>query len=72
MPLPQASLVNYAGREPGLMLVSASGEVRFWSSIHLALSGPERFQQLHLDLAAGEVVRKMVAVTVRRWPSSPC
>ncbi|KAG8900327.1 hypothetical protein FRB99_006115, partial [Tulasnella sp. 403] len=54
---PFASLVSYGtAREPGLIVASGSGDVRFWDSIGTGLSGAEHFYSLTLDLSAGEYI----------------
>ncbi|KIJ44042.1 hypothetical protein M422DRAFT_30592 [Sphaerobolus stellatus SS14] len=56
--LPFASLVSFgASREPGLILVSSSGEVRFWDSIGIGLAGAERFSTAKIDILENEVVQ---------------
>jgi nuclear pore complex protein Nup133 len=45
-----------AGREPGLLLVSVDGALRFWDSIASSLSGSERYQSLDIALGAAESV----------------
>ncbi|KAF9013861.1 hypothetical protein BDQ17DRAFT_1320576 [Cyathus striatus] len=49
-------------REPGLILVSPSGEVRFWDSIGIGLAGGEHYVTTHLALKeeAGEQVNNLV------------
>lgn len=36
-------------REPGLMLVSAGGNIRFWESIGIGLAGGENYSVSQLD-----------------------
>ncbi|CAK9785321.1 unnamed protein product [Cutaneotrichosporon oleaginosum] len=48
--VPPALAAFYGSTEPGLILVSATGEVRFWESMGLALHNVQRFQSLQLDL----------------------
>jgi nuclear pore complex protein Nup133 len=55
--VPLASLLPFgANREPGLILVSSSGEVRFWDSIGTGLAGAERFSSARITLAENETV----------------
>jgi nuclear pore complex protein Nup133 len=55
--VPFASLLPFgASREPGLILVSSSGEVRFWDSIGTGLAGAERFSTTRIALAENESV----------------
>ncbi|GAA5885246.1 hypothetical protein JCM6882_009536 [Rhodosporidiobolus microsporus] len=62
-PLSFASLVpapsQSAQREPGLLLASNTGTLRFWDSLSLALSGVDRFKTAFLDLHDGELVRDL-------------
>ncbi|KAL1411896.1 hypothetical protein Q8F55_002882 [Vanrija albida] len=44
-----------APSEPGLVLVSATGEVRFWESMSLALANAQRFQSVQLQLGGDGV-----------------
>ncbi|TFY77168.1 hypothetical protein EWM64_g6840, partial [Hericium alpestre] len=46
-------------REPGLILISASGDIRFWDSISIGLAGGEHFQKTQLELEAGENVTSL-------------
>ncbi|BEI95350.1 hypothetical protein CcaverHIS631_0102990 [Cutaneotrichosporon cavernicola] len=48
--VPPALAAFYGTTEPGLLLVSATGEVRFWESMGLALHNVQRFQSLQLDV----------------------
>lgn len=48
--VPPALAAFYGSTEPGLLLVSATGEVRFWESMGLALHNVQRFQSLQLDV----------------------
>ncbi|TFK55057.1 hypothetical protein OE88DRAFT_1674600 [Heliocybe sulcata] len=45
-----------SGREPGLILISSSGETRFWDSIASGLAGGEHFVSIQLGLSTGETV----------------
>ncbi|KAF8522246.1 Non-repetitive/WGA-negative nucleoporin C-terminal-domain-containing protein [Hysterangium stoloniferum] len=57
MTVPFASLVSFgSSREPGLIMVSDSGEIRFWDSIGIGLAGAERFSTTRVDLAVDEMV----------------
>ncbi|KAA1471121.1 hypothetical protein DENSPDRAFT_837049 [Dentipellis sp. KUC8613] len=46
-------------REPGLVLVSSSGEIRFWDSISIGLAGGEPFSRSQLELEAGETASSL-------------
>ncbi|KAH7107498.1 Non-repetitive/WGA-negative nucleoporin C-terminal-domain-containing protein [Auriculariales sp. MPI-PUGE-AT-0066] len=58
--LPVASLVYYGPmREPGLMLISKTGELRFWESIGVGLSGAEGFTTTKLTLLPEEEILEL-------------
>ncbi|KWU46470.1 methyltransferase type 11 [Rhodotorula sp. JG-1b] len=67
-PLPFASLVpspsqtrqQQGQREPGLLVVSNTGEITFWDQISLSLSGVDRFKSASAPLNPGELVRDLV------------
>lgn len=44
-------------REPGLIVVGVSGEIRYWESVSMALSGVTRWKAGTAELAEGELVR---------------
>lgn len=54
--IPPALAAFYGARaaEPGLVLVSATGEVRLWESMSLALANVQRFQSIELPLASDD------------------
>ncbi|WVQ77306.1 hypothetical protein IAR50_006990 [Cryptococcus sp. DSM 104548] len=54
-PSSSASLAS----EPGMILISSSGEVRFWESLSLALGNVDRYQELFLELQEGDWVEKV-------------
>ena len=55
--VPHKALVSYGRkREPGLILLSPYGEMRFWDSIGLGLTGGEPTQESLLELGSDEVV----------------
>ncbi|EEB97983.1 hypothetical protein MPER_02593, partial [Moniliophthora perniciosa FA553] len=60
---PFHSLVPYgAGREPGLILLSATGEIRFWDSIGIGLAGGDKYNTTHLGLTSEELVTYLIRV----------
>ncbi|KAH9819025.1 Non-repetitive/WGA-negative nucleoporin C-terminal-domain-containing protein [Melampsora americana] len=71
-PLPLASLISLSStstntrREPGLLLVSPTGELRAWDSLSLALSGVDKFTTIQVQLHEAELVR-----CLQPLPSSP-
>lgn len=44
-------------REPGLLVISTTGLIRFWESLSVALSGVDKFKAVSATLNDGEVVR---------------
>ncbi|KAJ7905514.1 Non-repetitive/WGA-negative nucleoporin C-terminal-domain-containing protein [Mycena olivaceomarginata] len=62
---PFHELVPYtSAREPGLILVSLSGEIRFWDSIGIGLAGGQNYSSTDLDLSPDEVVTNLLRVDV--------
>ena len=63
--VPFSALVSFgSSREPGLILLSQSGEMRFWDSIGLGLTGGDRTDSLQLDLGSNEAVTAFVYAEV--------
>jgi nuclear pore complex protein Nup133 len=52
-------------REPGLILVSHSGQVRLWENISTGLAGGENYSTMGLDVKEDEHVTNFVRVDVR-------
>ncbi|KDE03357.1 hypothetical protein MVLG_06163 [Microbotryum lychnidis-dioicae p1A1 Lamole] len=50
-------------REPGLLVVSTTGELRFWEALSMALSGVERYLGASLSLTEGELVRGLTTLS---------
>ncbi|KAJ7046830.1 hypothetical protein C8F04DRAFT_1227029 [Mycena alexandri] len=60
---PFHELVPYtSAREPGLILVSLSGEIRFWDSIGIGLAGGQNYSTTDLGLSTDEVVTNLLRV----------
>ncbi|KAF7338280.1 Methyltransferase type 11 [Mycena venus] len=60
---PFHELVPYtSAREPGLILVSLSGEIRFWDSIGIGLAGGQNYSSTDLNLSSDEVVTNLLRV----------
>nr|GAT53189.1 methyltransferase type 11 [Mycena chlorophos] len=58
---PFHGLVPYtSAREPGLILVSVGGEIRFWASIGIGLAGGEHYSTTQLDLASDDEVTNLI------------
>ncbi|KAG8747615.1 hypothetical protein FRC10_000157 [Ceratobasidium sp. 414] len=58
--LPNVSLIPYgSSREPGLVMVASTGEIRLWESINAGLAGAEQFYSSSVPLSAGEHVSTM-------------
>ena len=59
-------LVPYgSGREPGLILISTTGEIRFWDSIGIGLAGGDRYTTTHLGIGSEDLVTNLIRVDVR-------
>jgi nuclear pore complex protein Nup133 len=43
-------------REPGLVLISVDGEIRFWDSIGIGLAGGDHYSTTRLNLNADELI----------------
>ncbi|GAA5979128.1 hypothetical protein JCM11641_008435 [Rhodosporidiobolus odoratus] len=73
-PLSFASLVpspSAAGqREPGFLLSSNTGALRYWDTLSLALSGVDRFKTAFLPLNEGELVRELRIVSPTTYLAS--
>jgi len=62
---PLHCLVPYgAGREPGLILLSSSGEARVWDSIGIGLAGGSHYSTIQLDIPMDEIVTTFVRADV--------
>lgn len=67
---PYASFVPYrSSQEPGLILCSENGAVRYWDNVSLGLTGGETYRALQLGLATGERVLRMTRADVGALPS---
>ncbi|KIO32563.1 hypothetical protein M407DRAFT_213755, partial [Tulasnella calospora MUT 4182] len=70
---PFASFVPYGTtREPGLIVVSGEGELRFWDSVDTGLAGAEHFTSTQLDLVSGEYVTGLYRYEVRSLAPQIC
>ena len=59
-------------QDPGFLLASPSGSIRYWTSISLGLTGGERYQSAQVSLGPTEVVTKLVHLEVSKpIPSLP-
>ncbi|QRW15198.1 non-repetitive/WGA-negative nucleoporin carboxy-terminal protein [Ceratobasidium sp. AG-Ba] len=58
--IPNVSLIPYgSSREPGLIMVSSTGEIRLWESINAGLAGAEQFYSNSVPLSSSEHVSTM-------------
>lgn len=65
MTTPFHALVPYGPqREPGLIVSSNIGQVRFWDSIGMGLAGGDNYTLSNLDLKEGECVTSLIRVDV--------
>ncbi|KAF9265417.1 methyltransferase type 11 [Marasmius fiardii PR-910] len=64
-------LVPYSsGREPGLILVSTIGEIRFWDSIGIGLAGGDRYTTTQLGITSEELVTNLIRVDQQTYVAS--
>ncbi|KAJ3755523.1 hypothetical protein EV360DRAFT_96127 [Lentinula raphanica] len=65
---PFHSLVPWgSGREPGLILVSTGGEIRFWDSVGIGLAGGDRYSTTNIGLRQGETVTALKRVDTQTY-----
>ncbi|GAA6004642.1 hypothetical protein JCM10207_000965 [Rhodosporidiobolus poonsookiae] len=76
-PLPFATLVPSASssslssqREPGLLICSNTGVIRFWEAVSLSLSGVDRFKSARAPLQDGELIRALHPVAPATYLAS--
>lgn len=66
-PLSFASLVpatsHQSQREPGLLVISTTGDIRFWDNVSMALSGVDRWKSASAGIVDGELVRGLTMIT---------
>nr|ODN90385.1 hypothetical protein L204_05990 [Cryptococcus depauperatus CBS 7855] len=58
-PVLSALYTSSTASEPGMILVSSGGEVRFWDTVSLALSDVERYHYLSVELAEDDWVEQI-------------
>ncbi|BGP22727.1 hypothetical protein JCM10295v2_001618 [Rhodotorula toruloides] len=63
VPSPSQTFQQAGQREPGLVVVSNVGTVRFWESVSLSLSGVDRFKSASCPLNEGELVKDLKLVS---------
>ncbi|KAJ4487908.1 hypothetical protein J3R30DRAFT_3654300 [Lentinula aciculospora] len=65
---PFHSLVSWgSGREPGLILISPVGEIRFWDSVGIGLAGGDRYSTTYLELITGHTVTGLKRVDTQTY-----
>ena len=65
MTTPFHALIPYGiQREPGLIIASHVGQIRFWDSIGMGLAGGDNFSSFTLDLEHGENVSSLTRADV--------
>ncbi|KAF8892544.1 Non-repetitive/WGA-negative nucleoporin C-terminal-domain-containing protein [Infundibulicybe gibba] len=68
---PFHGLVPYgSSREPGLILVTSAGEIRFWDSIGIGLAGGEHFTTTDLGLSSDEQVTNFMRCDAQTYVAS--
>ncbi|KAG6874188.1 hypothetical protein C0995_003734 [Termitomyces sp. Mi166 len=55
-----ALIPHSTSREPGLILLSPDGTIRFWDSIGIGLAGGDHYSTIQLDVAPGESVTNLL------------
>ncbi|WRT63927.1 uncharacterized protein IL334_000854 [Kwoniella shivajii] len=59
---PPTLAVLYTGSsssEPGMVLVSTTGEIRFWESMSLALANVDRYQEIYVELGEDDFIERL-------------
>ncbi|WWC58351.1 uncharacterized protein I303_100891 [Kwoniella dejecticola CBS 10117] len=56
-----------ASSEPGMILVSTSGEIRFWDSMSVALANVDRFQEIYVELGEADAVEKLWKIDAQNF-----
>ncbi|WVF65992.1 hypothetical protein IAT40_000730 [Kwoniella sp. CBS 6097] len=60
--LPPTLAALYTGStssEPGMILVSSTGEIRFWESMSVVLSNVDRFHEIYLELGEDDFAERL-------------
>ncbi|KAF5315570.1 hypothetical protein D9611_004731 [Ephemerocybe angulata] len=71
LPPPFQALVPHGlTQEPGLILLSHSGHIRFWQSIGIGLAGGDNFATFDLNLAEGDTVTNLLRVDSQLFVAS--
>lgn len=52
-------------REPGLIIISPQGQIRFWDGLGMGLAGGDNFAHFVLDLEEGETMTTLTRSDVR-------
>ncbi|KNZ71793.1 Nucleoporin [Termitomyces sp. J132] len=55
-----ALIPHSTSREPGLILLSVGGTIRFWDSIGIGLAGGDRYITVQLDVVPGEFITNLL------------
>lgn len=65
-PVPLACFVDYgtSAREPGVLIIGTTGQIRFWETISAALTGVDKYHLVNSPLERGEVVRHQLPLSV--------
>jgi nuclear pore complex protein Nup133 len=74
VPPPVVAALHHAGAgEPGVILVSPAGEVRFWENTSQALSNVDRYHTAQLELGPDDHADRIWPVDVSRslLPAEP-
>lgn len=66
MTTPFHALVPYGpSREPGLILMTSTGHIRFWDGLGMGLAGGKNYTKSSLDFTEDEMVTSLTRADVR-------
>ena len=72
MATPFHALVPYgASREPGLILMTSTGQIRFWDGLAMGLAGGKNYSKSSLDFGEDELVTSLIRADVCRPNTYP-
>lgn len=66
MDIPYHALVPHGpAREPGLIIISPQGQIRFWDGLGMGLAGGDNFAHFVLTMEEGETMTTLTRSDVR-------
>ena len=63
-PVLAALYTGASSGEPGMILISTTGHVRFWETMSLALANVERYQSMKLELGDDDLAQRIFKIDV--------